>query len=77
MVGHAPVFPGSSYDLVDPETADPAAWTRVETGYPPGTLAVLELSTNWDDLAVISLIAAHGPTRREPLLGERNMVTIL
>ena len=59
VVGHAPGIPGALYDLVDPQTADPVAWARVEAGYPPGTLAVLELSTNWDDLAVISLIAVH------------------
>ena len=59
MLGHAPGIPGVLYDLVDPHTADPVAWARVEPGYPPGTLAALELSTTWDELAVISPIAVH------------------
>ena len=59
VVGHAPGVPVALYDLVDPQTADPVAWERLEAGYPSGTLAVPELSTNWDDLAVISLIAMH------------------
>lgn len=59
VVGHAPGVPGVIFELVNPETADPVDWARVEAGYPPGTLTVLELSNSWDDLSVISLIALH------------------
>lgn len=58
VVGHAPGIPAALYDLADPATSDPAARRAVADRYPAGTLAVLEVTGSWSDLASVRLTDA-------------------
>ena len=61
LVGHAPGVPAVVYDLADPATADPAAFAAIETRFPPGTLAELEIIGSWADLASARLVQSRLP----------------
>jgi len=57
LVGHAPGVPGVLHELVDPATADPAAWSVVADRFPPATLAVLTVG-DWSRLEGARLVLA-------------------
>jgi phosphohistidine phosphatase len=57
VIGHAPGVPGVLAELVDPATADPAAWAVVESRFPPATLAALTVD-DWSDLSDVRLVRA-------------------
>ncbi|KNX36673.1 SixA phosphatase family protein [Luteipulveratus halotolerans] len=50
VVGHAPGIPGLAVELADGE-ADDAVEQRLAEGYPTATIAVLDVDTDWADLA--------------------------
>lgn len=56
LVGHSPAVPSAVQELADPEESDPAAMIMIERGYPPATLAVLEISGSWADLTTAGLV---------------------
>lgn len=57
VVGHAPGVPAVLHELVDPSTADPAAWSVVATRFPPATVAALTVS-DWSGLDGARLLLA-------------------
>ena len=61
LVGHAPGLPGLVYDLVDPDSADLAAWTAIEHRFPAATLARLAWTGVWADLGKARLVNVRLP----------------
>ena len=59
VVGHAPAVPGVLHELVDPSTAEASVWSKIESRFPPATLAAMAVSGRWDRLEVTSLIAVE------------------
>ncbi|HEU5486341.1 MAG TPA: histidine phosphatase family protein [Microlunatus sp.] len=57
VVGHAPGVPGVLAELTDPATADPAAWSVVESRFPTATLAALTVD-DWSELSDVRLVRA-------------------
>ena len=56
VVGHAPGVPALVYDLIDPESSDPAAVAMVESRFPTATVAVLRIDEEWAELTWAALI---------------------
>ena len=61
LVGHAPSLPGVVYEVVDPDSADPAAWAAIEHRFPAAALARLEWAGGWADLGTARLVSVRLP----------------
>ena len=61
LVGHAPGLPGVVYEVVDADTADPAAWAAIDRGFPAAALARLEWAGGWADLGTARLVSVRLP----------------
>jgi len=61
LVGHAPGLPGVVYEVVDADSADPAAWAAIEHRFPAAALARLEWAGGWADLGTARLVSVRLP----------------
>lgn len=59
LVGHAPGMPALAYGLADPATSDPEALETLDTRFPTGTLATLQVDTPWSRLRSATLTGLH------------------
>lgn len=61
VVGHAPGIPTLAHSLADEQTSDAWAMEGIARGYPPATLAVLEVSGDWAAPSGVRLVEVwHG-----------------
>ena len=61
VVGHAPGVPTLAHALADEQTSEPTALESIARGYPPATLAVLEVTGDWAEPAGVRLVEVwHG-----------------
>lgn len=61
VVGHSPAIPSAVRELADPAGSDPAAMITLDRRYPPASLALLEFTGSWAELAVARLVSLRLP----------------
>jgi phosphohistidine phosphatase len=61
LVGHAPALGSVAAELADPESSDADAVQILETRFPAGALAVLEVEGDWSELTAVRLISIRLP----------------
>jgi phosphohistidine phosphatase len=61
VVAHAPGLPSVVHELADPDTSDPQALATIESRFPAGTLATMNVIGAWAELEQAALVSVRLP----------------